>query len=426
MSDDQQKQPQSESFPPQTLPISSATSQSTGKTVGRTENQEKPFLKAQTLKVLRGTIGLLEGVVQKLEAEPVREIPPQAASPATTTMSAPVLDTTTATPEMESVSSASESIADDIPTVTPEVVGSDTPTITPEVVGSDTPTVTPEVVGSDTPTVTPEVVSSDTPTVTPELVSSDTPTVTPEALGSDTPSVTPEVVSSDTPTVTPAVFTQESVSEPVSQTTPPRLLDRILPSFDKLQVFWDGTLTKVRSLLPAAWNQKLSDWALTSAIAGIVVVIMVATAALLPETPAQVAKAPPNTIDAPPELKAPKPAQPVEVIAPPEPELTPEQSLVASIQHQVAEITDRYGNGLIQSIEANFMASRLMVKVSDRWYELKEPQQNKLADEILRRSRELDFSKLEITDLQGTLVARNPVVGSNMVILKRQELAVNL
>jgi hypothetical protein len=204
------------------------------------------------------------------------------------------------------------------------------------------------------------------------------------------------------------------------------LLDRILPSFDKLQAFWDGTLRKVRSLLPAAWNQKLSDWALTSAIASIVVVIMVTTAALLPETPAQEAKAPPNTIDAPPELKAPKPAQPVEVIAPPEPELTPEQSLVASIQQQVAEITDRYGNGLIQSIEANFMASRLMVKVSDRWYELKESQQNKLADEILRRSREMDFSKLEITDIQGTLVARNPVVGSNMVILKRQELAVNL
>ena len=81
MSDDQRKQPQSKSSPPQTPPISSATGQSTGKTVGRIENQEKPFLKAQTLKVLRGTIGLLEGVVQKLEAEPVREIPPQAASP---------------------------------------------------------------------------------------------------------------------------------------------------------------------------------------------------------------------------------------------------------------------------------------------------------------------------------------------------------
>ena len=411
MSDDQRKQPQSKSSPPQTLPISSATGQATGKTVGRTENQKKPFLKGQTLKVLRGTIGLLEGVVQKLEAEPVREIPSQATSPAITTVSTPV--SPTVIPETESVSPASELIADDIPTVTPEVVV------------SDTPTVTPEAVVSDTPSVTPEVVVPDTPTATPEAVVSDTPTVTPEAVVSDTPSVTPEVVGSDTPTVTPEVLTQESVSEQVTQAAPTRLLDRILPSFDKLQAFWDGTLRKVRSLLPAAWNQKLSDWALTSAIAGIVVIIMVATAALLPETPAQVAKAPPNTIDAPPELKAPKPAQPVEVIPPPQPELTPEQSLVASIQQQVAEITDRYGNGMIQSIEANFMASRLMVKVSDRWYELKESQQNKLADEILRRSRELDFSKLEITDLQGTLVARNPVVGSNMVILKRQELAVN-
>lgn len=414
MSDDQQKQPQSKSSPPRTLPISSATGQATGKTVGRTENQNKPFLKAQTLKVLRGTIGLLEGVVQKLEAEPVREIPPQAASPATTTVSAPVLDITTAKPETESVSRASELIADDTPSVTPEVVGSDIPSVTPEVVVSDTPSITPEALGSDTPSVTPEVVNSDTPRITPEV------------FGSDTPSVTPEIVGSDTPTVTPELLRQESVSEQVTQPAPTRLLDRILPSFDKLQAFWDGTLRKVRSLLPAVWNQKLSDWALTSAIAGIVVVIMVATAALLPETPAQEAKAPPNTINAPPELKAPKPAQPVEVIPPPEPELTPEQSLVASIQQQVAEITDRYGNGLIQSIEANFMASRLMVKVSDRWYELKESQQNKLADEILRRSREMDFSKLEITDIQGTLVARNPVVGSNMVILKRQELAVNL
>ncbi|HEY9834288.1 MAG TPA: hypothetical protein V6D26_27295, partial [Stenomitos sp.] len=333
MSDNQQKQPKSESSPPQTPPISSATGPSTGKTVGRTENQEQPFFKAQTLKVLRGTIGLLEGVVQKLEAEPVREIPPQPMSP-TITPSAPVLDTPIATPETESVHRASESMVADIPTVVPEVLVPDTPTVVPEEVGSDTPTVVPEVASSDLPAITPEV------------------------------------------------LTQESVVEPVSQVTPTRLLDRLLPTFDKLQVFWDGTLAKVRSLLPAAWNQKLSDWALTSAIAGIVVIIMVTTAALLPETPAQEAKAPPNTIDAPPELKAPKPPQPVEVIPPPQPELTPEQSLVASIQQQVAEITDRYGNGLIQSIEANFMASRLMVKVSDRWYQLKESQQNKLADEI--------------------------------------------
>jgi hypothetical protein len=143
--------------------------------------------------------------------------------------------------------------------------------------------------------------------------------------------------------------------------------------------------------------------------------------AVLPETPTQLAKAPPNSIEAPPKLEAPKPPQPVEVEPPPASELTPEQSLVAAIQSQVADITEQYGRGLIQAVEANFLKSRLLVKVSDGWYNLAEPDQNKLADQMLRRSNELDFSKLEITDLDGTLLARSPVVGSNMVILKRLE-----
>ena len=35
---------------------------------------------------------------------------------------------------------------------------------------------------------------------------------------------------------------------------------------------------------------------------------------------------------------------------------------------------------------------------------------------------DFDFSKVEITDSEGTLVARSPVVGTDMVILKRQNL----
>jgi hypothetical protein len=403
MTQDQQKQPKSKRSTPQTPPTSFAAE--------RTRNQKKPFLKGQTIKALRATIGLLEGVVEKLEAEPAREIPPSA-SPATITVSEPISDTPTATPEPELESSASASIVAETPTVTPELGFPETPTVMPESVISQTPTVAPEPVESEAPSVTPESVVSETPTVTPEPVESNTPTVASEPLEFETPTVMPEIVT-EQPTI-------ERHPEPT------KLLDRILPTFDKLQAFWDATLTKVRSLLPAAWNAKLSDWALTGAIAGIVVVILVTTAALLPDTPTQVAKAPPNTIEAPPELKAPEPPQPVEIEPPPTPELTPEQSLIAAIQQQVADLTERYGKGLIQSVDANFLSSRLIVKLSDGWYTLKESQQNKLADEILRRSRDLDFSKLEITDLKGTLLARNPVVGSNMVILKRQELAATL
>jgi hypothetical protein len=248
----------------------------------------------------------------------------------------------------------------------------------------------------------------------------------------------PEAPATDTPTVAPKPTPQDlgagrfpSTTEPqqpqqTKESTQTPLPDRVLPKFPQLEAFWDSTLQKIRSLLPPPWNQKLSDWGLTGAIAGLIVLLLVTTAALLPKTPDQVAKAPPNSIEAPPELKAPKAPQSVEVEPPPMPQLTPEQSLIAAIQKQVADITELYGKGLIQSIEANFLTSRLIVKVSNGWYELKESQQNNLADEVLHRSGELDFIKLELVDPKGTLLARNPVVGSHMVILKRQELAANL
>jgi hypothetical protein len=350
MSEDQQKLPESASSEPQTPPTPAVGGQpgtgvqKTSKIAKSSMNPVQGLVKSQSIKALRGTITLLEGIVENLEAEPVRERPPAAPS-STRLVSAPVLDTSTQAAEPEPVSRVSEPV-----------------------------------------------------------------------LG--TPAVPP--------TITPKPTLEELAAGTVPTPAKPKLIDRILPSFHRLEGFWDTTLQKVRSLLPQAWNEKLSDWGLTGAIAGIVVVLLVTTAALLPKTPTQVAKAPPNTIEAPLELKAPKEPQPVEVEQPPAPELTPEQSLIAAIQKQVAEITDHYGNGLIQSIEANFIGSRLIVKVSNGWYDLKESQQNKLADEILARSGELDFSKLEITDPKGTLVARNPVVGSSMVILKRQELAANL
>jgi hypothetical protein len=225
-----------------------------------------------------------------------------------------------------------------------------------------------------------------------------------------------------TPSITTATATPVPPSTIVEETKP-KLLDRILPSFGKVEAFWDAVLAKIRSLLPGNLGEQLSDWMITGAIALAVVLLLVSTAALLPETEAQVAKAPPNSIEAPPELKAPEPPQPVEVEPPPAPVLTPEQSLIAGIQNQVAEITDQYGNGLIQSIQANFDASRLVVTVNNGWYDIQEPKQNKLADDILRRANDLDFSKLQIVDPKGTLVARSPVVGTSMVILKRQLVA---
>lgn len=218
------------------------------------------------------------------------------------------------------------------------------------------------------------------------------------------------------------------------------------PSFlDNIQNGWSAVLERIRSLLPENLSA-LSNTALTGIIAGIVVILVWTTSVLLPgkPQPAVVANVPDSepvptpTITPPPELTAPTAPEPIEVapspveVTPspspepkPEPspappvQLTPEQNLIASIQNQVAGISDRYADGLIQSIQANFEGSSLTVKVADDWYNLKQSQQDKLAEKMLERSRELDFTHLEITDPQGKILARSPVVGNEMVILKR-------
>ncbi|MBP0014652.1 MAG: hypothetical protein J7545_09440 [Roseofilum sp. SBFL] len=112
---------------------------------------------------------------------------------------------------------------------------------------------------------------------------------------------------------------------------------------------------------------------------------------------------------------------PVEIAPPPPPVLTPEQRLIVTIQEQVNRLTEKYEEGLIDSLQANFLNSLLVLKVDRRWYDLPLEQQKRLANDMLRRSRKLDFSRLEIVDLDGHLLARNSVVGTQMVILKAQD-----
>ncbi|PIG93341.1 hypothetical protein [Gloeocapsopsis sp. IPPAS B-1203] len=247
------------------------------------------------------------------------------------------------------------------------------------------------------------------------------------------------------------------------------------PFWKQLQRGWSRFLARIRHFLPG--NTSLSDTALTGIIAGIVAVVVGTTVFFLsPKSPAPevaevppvliqeepeppqaelaptippeaVAEAPqpvtepaqaePEFIPAPSELVAPEPPQAVaeipspvpSEIAPSEPiiepvlpviEPTPEQNLIAAIEKQVAEVSDRYGDGIIQSLQVNFPANSLTVKLKTDWYNLEPSQQDKLAAQMFQRAKELDFIYLEVVDSQGNLLARSPVVGENMVILKRQ------
>ncbi len=230
------------------------------------------------------------------------------------------------------------------------------------------------------------------------------------------------------------------------ETVPPPGTE-VAPGFwQQFQSAWSGLLGKIRSLLPANLSVKFSDTALTGIIAVIAVIVVGTTTNVLTSKPAEIATVPPveevptpiPTITTPPESAVPKVQPPIEIPPPPEPEvtlppepeptptptptleLTPEQTLIAAIENQVAEISDRFASGLIKSIQANFRNSNLTLKINDDWYTLETSQQNKLAAEILQRSQELDFTHLDIFDSQDRLIARNPVVGNEMIIFKRQ------
>ena len=126
-------------------------------------------------------------------------------------------------------------------------------------------------------------------------------------------------------------------------------------------------------------------------------------------------------IETPETLVAPKISEnlTVKTVTPPKPILTPEQSLIVSIQEKINEITNQYSDELIVSGEADLLSSRLRLKVSDEWYQLSRSRQDEFANETLKRSQKFNFNKLEIKDLNDNLIARSPVVGNKMVILQR-------
>lgn len=223
--------------------------------------------------------------------------------------------------------------------------------------------------------------------------------------------------------------------------------------------WWKAAIAKLSSFLPESVKQKLPNNDILSAGIGTILLIFVwlnssssppATAKVppaisnpapeievspevtrLPEiTPSPEVTSAPElnaseeanapTVETLPELTAPEPSQPVAIVPPPPPVLTPEQKLLAGIQNKIAEITKASAEGLIQSVQANFQSKQLTVKISDDWYNFDVAKQDKLAADMWSKGQELDFTKVEITDTAGNLIARSPIVGSNIIVLKRQ------
>ena len=196
---------------------------------------------------------------------------------------------------------------------------------------------------------------------------------------------------------------EEKVFSPEKEVISPPQIEQELPSPQgKAKTFFDKRI-------------------LISVVSVVIIAVLVGLSQVIPWQKVDLDKLPPITINFPQELETPAtpPEEEEEEYIAPELEILPQQTLIAAIQEEVAEITNRYAEGLVLSLEANFVGSRLIVTVSDDWEQLKPQRQIKIANEILSRSRQLDFKKLEILNQKGELLARSPVVGNNMVILEQ-------
>jgi hypothetical protein len=233
-----------------------------------------------------------------------------------------------------------------------------------------------------------------------------------------------------------------------------------------LQSGWDRFLRQFRLFLPSNVSNNLSDLTLTGIFAGILI-LTVAVALILftgkststtTITPIEIIPTTQPIVNKSPEPVTPKvedkekiafpidsrPAPtstptPVESVkSTPEPtstptpivELTPEQTLIAAIEGEIKQITIPQQNSqdiifastLIESIQANFRSSDLTIKVNQDWYALAEFQQKQLARDIFKKSQEFDLIHLEIIDFQKKLIARSPIVGSDMVFFAHRSL----
>ena len=99
--------------------------------------------------------------------------------------------------------------------------------------------------------------------------------------------------------------------------------------------------------------------------------------------------------------------------------LTPEQNLIAALDRKITNLADDFESELIVSIKPDFSRDLVWVTFTDDWYELPENRQDKVLNEMFKRSRQLQFTKLKIIDSQENLLARSPVVGKQMVIFRR-------
>ncbi len=171
---------------------------------------------------------------------------------------------------------------------------------------------------------------------------------------------------------------------------------------------WTATIRQFRRILPAPLR-KLSDPLITAIVVALVTVtIWFVDSFALPGVEPSVANPPLTAISQP---------NPVAIA----PQINPEQAFIEAIQTQLNEITSQYPDAIVQGLQVDTAGDRLIVRLDSAWYTLDVDRQNDLTAQMWHQAKANHFTKLEIQDTTGNSLARSPVVGRDMIILRRYQ-----
>ena len=95
----------------------------------------------------------------------------------------------------------------------------------------------------------------------------------------------------------------------------------------------------------------------------------------------------------------------------------PEASRRLKLRQNLDIIADSLVDNAIVSIRPS--GRSLTITLSDAWYRSSEDLQTKLTNSLLITTQGQGYSQLRLEDTEGSLIARNPVIGEGMIILQR-------
>ena len=95
----------------------------------------------------------------------------------------------------------------------------------------------------------------------------------------------------------------------------------------------------------------------------------------------------------------------------------PEASRRLKLRQNLDIIADSLVDNAIVSIRPS--GRSLTITLSDAWYRSSEDTQTKLTNSLLITTQGQGYSQLRLEDTEGSLIARNPVIGEGMIILQR-------